>query len=79
MDCPYCRENMEQGVIQSPHESSWMRKTHFFGRTEFHEGSIVLSELSMLRGSAAIAYCCRRCEKILIDYKDGKCDLNKRI
>jgi PHP family Zn ribbon phosphoesterase len=76
MKCPYCGEEMEKGVIQSPQEISWKRKKHFFGRAEFHDGSIVLSELSMLKGSATIAHCCRKCEKIVIDYKDGRCDMN---
>jgi len=77
MNCPYCGVEMEPGVIQSPHEISWKRKKHFLGRAEFHEGSIVLSELSFMKGSAARAYCCRRCEKIVIDYHDGACDLNR--
>ncbi len=77
MKCPYCGEEMEQGVIQSPHEISWDKKKRFFGRAEFHEGAVVLSAFSMLRGSAAIAHCCRKCEKIVIDFKDGSCDANR--
>lgn len=77
MQCPYCNEDMQAGVIQSPHELSWKDKKHFFGRAMFHEGSIVLSELSYMRGSAVRAYCCRHCEKIVIDYRDGHCDLNQ--
>jgi len=77
MKCPYCDEEMEQGVIQSPQEISWTKKKHLFGRAEFHKGSIVLSELSMLRGSATITHCCQKCEKIIIDYKDAICDMNK--
>ncbi|KPU44152.1 hypothetical protein OXPF_23200 [Oxobacter pfennigii] len=78
MNCPYCGMDMEAGVIQSPHEINWLPKKHFFGRAEFHKGSIILSEFSYLRGSAAKAYLCRNCEKIVIDYKDGSCDLNKK-
>ncbi|WP_408611164.1 PF20097 family protein [Lachnoclostridium phytofermentans] len=44
--CPYCDDKMEQGVIQSPHEISWMKKKHIIGSAEFHKGSIILSELS---------------------------------
>lgn len=76
MKCPYCGEEMEQGVIQSSQEISWKNKKHLFGRAEFHKGSIVLSKLSMLKGSVAIAFLCRTCEKIIIDYKDGRCDAN---
>ncbi|PKM50974.1 MAG: hypothetical protein CVV02_08540 [Firmicutes bacterium HGW-Firmicutes-7] len=74
MNCPYCEMEMEQGVIQSPQEISWKKKKHLFGRAEFHEGSIVLSELSILKGSAAIAFLCRKCEKVIIDYKYSSCD-----
>lgn len=77
MICPYCGEEMEQGVIQSPHEISWKYKKSLFGRAGFHKGSIVLSKLSMLKGSATIAHCCRKCQKIIIDYKDGNCDINQ--
>ncbi len=77
MKCPYCKEEMEQGVIQSPHEISWKKKKHLFGRAQFYEGSIVLSELNMIKGSVAIAFLCEKCEKIIIDYKDGSSDANK--
>lgn len=76
MKCPYCGEEMERGVIQSPQEISWKDKKHVFGRAKLHEGSIVLSELSLIKGSASIAFLCRKCEKIIIDYKDGQSDAN---
>ncbi len=76
MNCPYCHQEMESGVIRSPHELSWQDKKHFFNRAEFHDGSVLLSELSLMKGSAVRAYLCRNCEKIVIDYKDGACDLN---
>jgi len=69
---------MEQGVIQSPHEISWKKKKPLFGRAEFHEGSILLSELSIMKGSAVKAFCCLKCEKIIIDFKNLDCDINKR-
>lgn len=77
MVCPYCGEAMEAGVIQSPHEISWSRKKHILNRAELHEGSVVLSELSFLKGSAVKAFCCRNCQKIIIDFKKGDCDLNQ--
>ena len=78
MNCPYCGEAMEQGVIQSPHEINWTRKKHLLGNAAFHDGSVVLSERSFIKGSAASAFLCRKCEKVIIDYKDGSCDLNRR-
>ncbi len=77
MKCPYCSEEMEQGVIQGPHEISWQYKKHIVGRAEFHKGSVVLSELSLLKGSSVKAFCCPKCEKIVIDYRDGDCDINR--
>ena len=44
----------------------------------FHEGSIVLSELSMIKGSACVAYNCLQCQKIVIDYGESNVDLNNR-
>ena len=79
MNCPYCNEEMVEGVIQSPQEISWQHKRHFFGKADFHKGSIVLSKLSFLRGSAVKAQCCRKCEKIVIDYGNNNCDLNKSV
>lgn len=76
MQCPYCKGEMEQGVIQSPQEISWQKKTYIWGRAKKHKGSIVLSDFSMI-GSAIIAYHCQVCKKILIDYSEGTCDYNK--
>lgn len=78
MKCPYCEREMEQGVIQSPHEISWKKgvKRRLLGRASLHEGSVVLSELSFFRGSGVIAWLCRDCGKIVIDVSDEKSDLN---
>lgn len=78
MKCPYCNNEMERGLIQSPHEIEWIKgeKRHLFGRAEFHDGSVVLSELSMLKGSAVTSYLCRNCKKVLIDYSDEQSDFN---
>ena len=79
MQCPYCNSEMEQGFIQSPQELSWKKgaKRPVLGRAAFHEGSVVLSELSFMKGSAVIAYLCRDCKKVIIDYSDVKSDLNQ--
>lgn len=80
MNCPYCRAEMEEGVIQSPHEIAWIKgsKRHGIGRADFHEGSVVLSELSFMKGSAVQAFLCRACGKVMIDFADEKSDLNRR-
>ena len=71
---------MEQGLLQSPQEISWIKgnKRRLFGRAELHEGSVVLSELSILKGSAVVAFLCRDCRKVVIDYGEKDSDLNRR-
>ena len=78
MNCPYCNNEMEKGLIQSPQELNWIKgeKRKFFTRAFLHKDSIVLSELSMMKGSACVAYNCSNCKKIVIDYADGSNDLN---
>lgn len=69
MNCPYCSREMESGVIQSQNEIAWKkRKALIFGAAMLQEGSVVLSELSFLKGSAVTAYLCRHCKKVIINY-----------
>ena len=72
MKCPYCGKEMEKGLLQSPQEIAWLNgeRKHFFGKAEFHDGSVVLSEFSFLKGSVVTAYLCRDCKKVLIDYSE---------
>ena len=67
MNCPYCTNEMETGVIQSPHEINWKRKKSLIGAAEFHKGSVVLSARSFIKGSSVPAYLCRHCSKVVID------------
>ena len=78
MTCPFCNNSMEEGIIQSPQEISWKKgiKRPKFGRAGFHEGSIVLSKLSIMKGSAVKALLCRKCMKVIIDCADKESDLN---
>ena len=80
MKCPYCEKEMEQGFIQSPHEISWKKgdKRPLFGRAQLYEGSVILSELSFVKGSAVTAFLCRDCQKVIIDYSDENADFNQR-
>lgn len=80
MQCPYCGNEMKKGLIHSPHELNWIpgEKRKLFTRGFLHDGSVVLSGLSMLRGSACVAYNCPQCQKIVIDYTKADTDLNNR-
>ena len=77
MECPYCGATMEQGVIENPQEINWKSRRRLLARALFNEGTVVLSKHSFLYGSAVVAHLCRSCEKVIIDYKDGKSDFNK--
>lgn len=79
MKCPYCGEEMETGLIQSSHEIAWLPVSErtLVGRAQYYEGSVVLSETSLLHGSAVIASVCRGCEKVVIDCAGGAADFNK--
>lgn len=70
MQCPYCNKEMEKGLIQSPQEIAWLKgdKKHFLARAKFHDDSVILSSLSMVKGSSVVAYLCRDCKKVIIDY-----------
>lgn len=80
MICPYCGDEMEQGVIQSPYQIFWAPgdKRHGAGNADFHDGSIVLSKLSFFKGSAVEAHVCRGCKKLVIDFGNEKSDFNAR-
>ena len=80
MKCPYCEKEMELGFIQSPQELSWKKgdKRPLLGRAQIREGSVILSELSFLKGSAVTAFLCRECKKVIIDYSDENSDFNQR-
>lgn len=79
MKCPYCNQETEAGFIQSSQELSWKKgdKRPFFGRAKLHEGSVVLSSFSMMKGSAVKAYLCRDCKKVIVDYADESSDMNR--
>lgn len=78
MKCPYCNNEMEEGLTQSPQELAWIKgiKRKFVGRAMFNKDSLVLSKLSFMKGSAVVAHLCRSCRKVIIDYSDNNSDLN---
>lgn len=76
MKCPYCNKEMELGIIQSSRELAWkkgLKRT--LGRASAYEGSVILSQLNFLEGSAIKASNCRDCKKIIISYAASP-DLN---
>ena len=81
MICPYCGKEMEPGMITNYYEMTWYKagkRGKLTVRPKNQEDSVLLSDMSLTRGSAVEAFLCRDCQKIIIDYTDGNCDLNKR-
>ena len=73
MKCPYCGNEMELGLIQSPHKLSWIKgkEKRTFPVARFHKGSVVLCALkpkTFASGCAVEAFLCRSCKKVIIDY-----------
>ena len=71
MICAYCGKPMEKGVLRSRDAAVWLpyeKRNALFGAAEFHKGAIELSGFSFLKGSTLVAYCCKACQKIVIDY-----------
>lgn len=81
--CPCCGEQLIQGYIQSPRPISWLpKKLKIFTMAGFiGNDAIVLSEGKFLSASCIIAYNCKKCRKIIIDYEEGNCDfyLSKKV
>ena len=71
---------MEKGLIQNQNELAWLpgNNRKLFVGAKLHEGAVVLSKLSVLKGSAVTAYICKKCEKVIIDYADKTSDFNAR-
>ena len=78
MKCPLCDREMEYGLIQSSSPIGWLKteKRKLFYNPDLYEGSVTLSAMSMLKGSAVVAYNCPNCKRIIIDYGDPMSDLN---
>ena len=76
MNCPYCNKELEAGVIQSQHELRWQKVRHIF--ISHSDTTVMLSDRNIWRGSAVKAMLCRECQKIIIDYADEYCDMNKK-
>ena len=68
-------------MITNYYEMTWYKagkRGKLTVRPKNQEDSVLLSDMSLTRGSAVEAFLCRDCQKIIIDYTDGNCDLNKR-
>ena len=76
IDILYCgaelEKELEKGVIQSNRSISWLPKKCFVGAHFLHKGSELLSEANLMHGAVVVAYLCRACEKVIIDYGENE-------
>lgn len=75
MDCPYCKEDMHEGVIHGDRYSTkWVPKEKDRGGIfQWFSRGIILANMAE---DVEPVYYCEKCEKIIIDTK-GKIDTRK--
>jgi hypothetical protein len=59
MQCPYCGNEMELGLVQSPHEIAWLKgdTKHAFAIAAAYKDAIVLSPLNIKKHDYGM--CCK--------------------
>ena len=63
MKCPYCNNEMEQGMIYDRIQVRWQKDNSLFPKT------VNLSKAGFFGGSA-VAFLCENCKKVIIDYSE---------
>ena len=68
MKCPYCDEEMEDGILQAQRYILWTKKQH---KLSYHpkEGDVLIGEKT-IGDVMPKAYICKNCKKILLDYSE---------
>ena len=66
MNCPFCGNIMEEGLVQVGTRATWVRKKHWISLLP-KTGEVELGR--NLMGYCAIpAHICKDCKKVLLDY-----------
>ena len=71
MKCPYCGNDMLQGYIQAADGVYWAEKLRPVAAIPILSGSMISlqsGETGAFTGHTAIAYRCKECKKVIIDY-----------
>ena len=68
MKCPTCGQEMEEGVVQSAREIFFAIEPHRFW-FKVKKEEVLLSSHNWTRPTC-IAYLCRNCKKVVIDYAE---------
>ena len=73
MLCPYCGGEMRQGVIQCRDGVYWCEKPRAVAALPLGGGKTIplgTADVGPFKGSEAVAYCCEKCRKIVVDYSE---------
>ena len=65
MICPYCREEMDKGLVQSSRDIFWSRKKKKMFFMALSSDDIPIA--SGFNGAIKESYFCKNCRKITID------------
>ena len=68
MKCPTCGQEMEEGVVQSAREIFFTIEPHRFW-FKVKKEEVLLSSHNWTRPTC-IAYLCRNCKKVVINYSE---------
>ena len=74
MNCPYCQNPMDEGIIQCRDGLYWTAKARPVAalplggkeRIDLSDGA----DGGLFRGHKAAAFRCKECKKIVLEYKD---------
>lgn len=66
MNCPFCNNTMEKGLLQSGQIMLWTKKRHYVFLNA-KDGEVELAR-DFLGGCHLPAWICKACEKIVVDY-----------
>lgn len=67
MNCPYCGNEMELGVIESSEPINWLRKERAINQPNLKNGELSLVKPRLARRAKVDAWLCRSCRRIVID------------
>ena len=69
MKCPCCNNEMKKGVVQSAREVFFAAEPHSVWFKPRGNEEVTLSSYNLSRPTC-IAYICRACKKVVVDYAE---------
>ncbi|WP_019230432.1 PF20097 family protein [Sedimentibacter sp. B4] len=68
MRCPYCNNEIEQGLLQGMRRVAWIKRQHKVSLLP-KQGEVLL-ENNTFSDFLLQAHICKSCKKIVVDYSD---------